>query len=242
MTGLLLAALCAVTLECERFTDLGGWKLDSQFRLEMGSTYLIAHGMGRPVANAKTRFAVRESGEYVAFARTMNWTAKWSKDGAAGRFRLIVDGKALPVELGTGSETWRWCEAGKIALTAGEHTVELQDITGFDGRCDAIAFTDGSLPQTFQTSQTSQTFSSDLTVVGGGIAGICTAISAARLGLKVALVQDRPVLGGANSSEVRVHLGGYQNLGPYPRLGDVVSEIEVRHVGEYVRVDYLKQV
>ena len=225
MTGLLLAALCAVTLECERFTDLGGWKLDSQFRLEMGSTYLIAHGMGRPVANAKTRFAVREAGEYVAFARTMNWTAKWSKDGAAGRFRLIVDGKALPVELGTGSETWRWCEAGKIALTAGEHTVELQDLTGFDGRCDAIAFTDGSLPQTFQTSQTSQTFSSDLTVVGGGIAGICTAISAARLGLKVALVQDRPVLGGANSSEVRVHLGGYQNLGPYPRLGDVVSEI-----------------
>ena len=61
--------------------------------------------------------------------------------------------------------------------------------------------------------------------VGGGIAGICTAISAARLGLKVALVQDRPVLGGANSSEVRVHLGGYQNLGPYPRLGDVVAEI-----------------
>lgn len=33
------------------------------------------------------------------------------------------------------------------------------------------------------------------------------------------------MLGGANSSEVRVHLGGYQNLGPYPRLGDVVAEI-----------------
>ena len=65
----------------------------------------------------------------------------------------------------------------------------------------------------------------DLVVVGGGIAGICTAISAARLGLKVELVQDRPILGGANSSEVRVHLGGYQNLGPYPRLGDVVAEI-----------------
>ncbi|MBR1588277.1 MAG: FAD-dependent oxidoreductase, partial [Kiritimatiellae bacterium] len=34
-----------------------------------------------------------------------------------------------------------------------------------------------------------------------------------------------PMLGGANSSEVRVHLGGYMNLGPYPRLGDVVAEI-----------------
>ena len=44
----------------------------------------------------------------------------------------------------------------------------------------------------------------DLVVVGGGIAGTCAAVSAARLGLKVALVQDRPVLGGNGSSEVRV--------------------------------------
>ena len=225
MMGLLLAALCALTLECERFDDLGGWRLDSQFRNEMGSTYLIAHGKGVPVKDAKTRFTVSEAGTYSVFARTMNWTAKWSQAGAAGRFRVIVDGKSLPVEMGTGSADWRWCEAGKVALSVGEHTVELQDLTGFDGRCDAIAFTGGSLPKTSRTSQTAQTFSSDLTVVGGGIAGICTAISAARLGLKVALVQDRPVLGGANSSEVRVHLGGYQNLGPYPRLGDVVSEI-----------------
>ena len=230
--GFLLAALCALTLECEQFKDLGGWKLDSQFRSEMGSTYLIAHGLGVPVRNAKTTFTVADAGQYVAFARTMNWTAKWSQKGAAGRFRLIVDGKPLPAELGTGDSKWRWCEAGKVALTPGEHTVELQDLTGLDGRCDALAFTDGSLPQsrTPSTSQllnasTPQAFSSDLTVVGGGIAGICTAISAARLGLKVALVQDRPVLGGANSSEVRVHLGGYQNLGPYPRLGDVVAEI-----------------
>ena len=62
-------------------------------------------------------------------------------------------------------------------------------------------------------------------VCGGGVAGTCAAIAAARLGLKVALVQDRPMLGGANSSEVRVHLGGFMNLGPYPRLGDVVAEI-----------------
>ena len=66
----------------------------------------------------------------------------------------------------------------------------------------------------------------DLVVVGGGIAGTCAALSAARLGLKVALVQDRPVLGGNNSSEVRVWLNGGINLPPYPRVGDIVAELE----------------
>ncbi len=58
------------------------------------------------------------------------------------------------------------------------------------------------------------------------MAGTCTALSAARLGLQVALIQDRPVLGGNNSSEVRVHLNGQINLPPYPRLGDVVKELD----------------
>ena len=63
-------------------------------------------------------------------------------------------------------------------------------------------------------------------VIGGGIAGTCAALSAARLGLKVALVQDRPVLGGNNSSEVRVWLQGARNEEPWPRVGDVVAELE----------------
>jgi hypothetical protein len=48
----------------------------------------------------------------------------------------------------------------------------------------------------------------DVIVVGGGVAGVCAAIAAARHGCSVALVQDRPVLGGNSSSEVRVNLGG----------------------------------
>lgn len=43
-------------------------------------------------------------------------------------------------------------------------------------------------------------YKTDLCVVGGGLAGLCCAIAAARHGIKVVLVQDRPVLGG-NSSE-----------------------------------------
>ena len=66
----------------------------------------------------------------------------------------------------------------------------------------------------------------DFVVTGGGIAGTCAAVSAARLGLKVALVQDRPVLGGNNSSEVRVWLQGARNKEPWPRIGDVVAELE----------------
>jgi FAD dependent oxidoreductase len=52
------------------------------------------------------------------------------------------------------------------------------------------------------------TVEADLTVVGGGLAGICAAIAAARQGARVALVQNRPVLGGNSSSEIRVWVCG----------------------------------
>lgn len=48
----------------------------------------------------------------------------------------------------------------------------------------------------------------DIAVVGGGLAGVCAAIAAARMGSKVALVQDRPVLGGNSSSEIRIWTRG----------------------------------
>ncbi|NQT38948.1 MAG: FAD-dependent oxidoreductase, partial [Planctomycetes bacterium] len=73
----------------------------------------------------------------------------------------------------------------------------------------------------------------DLVVTGGGTAGTCAALSGARLGLKVALIQDRPVLGGNNSSEVRVWLQGTRNKPPYPRVGDVVRELEQKKSAHY---------
>jgi hypothetical protein len=54
----------------------------------------------------------------------------------------------------------------------------------------------------------SETIKADLCVVGGGMAGLCTAIAAARHGAKVVLIQDRPVLGGNASSEVRMWICG----------------------------------
>ena len=52
----------------------------------------------------------------------------------------------------------------------------------------------------------------EVAVIGGGAAGICAAVAAARNGAKVVLVQDRPVLGGNSSSEIRVHLNGVNHL------------------------------
>lgn len=65
----------------------------------------------------------------------------------------------------------------------------------------------------------------DLVVVGGGIAGTCAAIRASEQDLKVALIQNRPVLGGNNSSEIRVPMAGKTRQAPFPKLGEVVEEL-----------------
>jgi len=68
---------------------------------------------------------------------------------------------------------------------------------------------------------------SDFIVVGGGLAGICAAISAARLNLKVILCHDRPVLGGNSSSEFRVHACGATGLGNnrYAEETGIINEL-----------------
>ena len=220
--GSLLGA--QISVETEQFAQKGGWVVDSQFIDLMGSSFLLAHGMGRPVADATTEIDVPEAGTYNVYAYTRNWTAPWT-DHPAGTYQIRIGETVLPNQLGTGSGDWRWQLAGTLQLKAGRTRLALHDLTGFDGRCDAICLTTGTNPQKPSVKRAVTARDFDFVVCGGGIAGTCAAISAARLGLKVALVQDRPMLGGANSSEVRVHLGGYLNLGPYPRLGDVVNEI-----------------
>ncbi len=69
----------------------------------------------------------------------------------------------------------------------------------------------------------SVTHSVDFCVVGGGLSGMCTAISAARHGITVALIHDRPVLGGNASSEIRVPVCGAQ--GKNNRETGILEEI-----------------
>ena len=76
--------------------------------------------------------------------------------------------------------------------------------------------------------------SCDLAIAGGGMAGTCAAITAARAGIRVVLVQDRPVLGGNASSEVRLWmLGATSHMGNnnrWAREGGVVDEILVENL------------
>ena len=63
----------SIFIEAESFKDKGGWVVDPQFVEQMGSPYLLAHGMGRPVKDAVTTFHVEKSGTYHVWVRTKNW-------------------------------------------------------------------------------------------------------------------------------------------------------------------------
>ena len=208
-----------ILIEAESFLEKGGWVVDPQFVEQMGSPYLLAHGLGRSVTNASTTISLPVAGKYHVWARTMNWApGEWE---APGRFRLIIDGEELKTVLGT-EDGWSWQYAGKVRVNSNKVSIELNDLTGFDGRCDAIFMsTMNSAPpsdmkelsalrkeQSGEGEAPEQTVSFDLVVVGGGIAGCAASIAAAEQGLNVALIHDRPILGGNASSEIRVHTEG----------------------------------
>ena len=220
-------------IEAESFRERGGWLIETQSMPTMGSAYLMAHGMGIPVADAVTETEL-PAGNYTFWARTRDWTKVWGRGKPAGRFTLNVNGVPLETTLGTGGSEWSWQRAGSMTLPGGKVTLALHDLTGFNGRCDAIYITSGDdIPREdadFRREITGMTVQDadeefDLIVAGGGMAGTCTAIAAIRSGLRVLLVQDRSMLGGCNSSEVRVSLGGVPHAAPYPNIGNVVAEI-----------------
>ncbi|QHW31750.1 FAD-dependent oxidoreductase [Paenibacillus rhizovicinus] len=76
-----------------------------------------------------------------------------------------------------------------------------------------------------------QTVKTDIVVVGGGLSGVCAAVAAARLGQTVSLVQNRPVLGGNSSSEVRVWVCGATGHGVnrYARETGIMGELFVEN-------------
>lgn len=240
LTAIAHAAIPAVVfLEAEQFADHGGWDLDQQSMEQMGSPYLLAHGLGVPVRDAVTTVKFPAAGEYRVWVRTRDWVAPWNAPGAPGRFQLLVDGKPLAATFGTRGAEWHWQDGGRVRVGV-ETRLALHDLTGFEGRCDAVLFCADSSFEPPNEAGALAKFrrealglkegaedggSFDLVVVGGGIAGTCAAVSAAREGLKVALVQDRPVLGGNGSSEVRVWPEGKTRQAPWPRVGEIVEEL-----------------
>lgn len=228
-------------IEAEGFNNLGGWVMDNQSMDQMGSPYLLAHGMGVPIEDAQTTLSVKQKGTYYVWVRTRDWVKRWNQTGSPGKFQLEINNKKLSTLFGTEQADWHWQKGGSVTLKKGANTISLHDLTGFNGRCDAIYFTKdkNEIPphevkelsvfrkKILDIRKPSSKGTFDLVVVGGGIAGISTAVSAARLGCKVALIQNRLVLGGNNSSEVRVGLSGHIMQKPYPNLGYTVDELGV---------------
>lgn len=229
-----------VLVEAESFAEPGGWMLDTQFIEIMGSPYLLAHGMGRPVEDAATTVKFSKPGKYRMWVRTKDWVAPWGAEGAPGRFQVAVDGAVVAKEFGASGAEWDWEDGGEVEVAGTEVQVALMDLTGFDGRCDAILFSneDGFVPDNSSEvlpawrramlgvpEEAASAGEFDLVVVGGGYAGMGSAVSAARMGLRVALIQNREVLGGNGSSEVRVWAKGNTPGGLYP-VGDIIRELE----------------
>jgi len=226
-------------VEAESFQEPGGWVLDTQFIDTMGSPYLMAHGLGEPVKDAETTVTFPAPGRYRVWVRTMDWVARWKAPGAPGKFQVLVNGQALPETFGVQGAEWHWQAGGTVEIKDRQVKLALRDLTGFNGRCDALLFTTDPnyLPPNDHTplpawrrallglpEKPAEAGEFDLVVVGGGYGGMGAAIAAARMGCKVALIQNRPVLGGNGSSEVRVWAQGGTRRGMYPRLGEIVEE------------------
>lgn len=223
------ASASELLVEAEGFTDHGGWVLDPQFLDVMGSPYLLGHGLGKPVANAITKVEFPESGTYRLWVRTKDWVPSHHP----GRFRVIIDGLQLPATFGNHEQGWIWQDGGTVQIGKQQVKIELKDLTGFDGRCDALFFTKDT--ESVPPKNPDETMAAwrrrllglsdapppagqfDVVVVGGGIAGCSAALTAARLGLQVAFIQNRPVLGGNASPEIGITVRG-QNR-------SVVSEV-----------------
>ena len=135
-----LSAQNHVFVETESFENKGGWVIDQQSFVVMGSSYLMAHGMGRPVKDASTTVKFPKKGKYHIWVRTKDW-APFPK--GPGKFQVSIDGNPIKQVFGeSGSDEWKWYDAGETEIKTETIKLSMKDLTGFNGRCDAILFTD----------------------------------------------------------------------------------------------------
>ena len=126
-------------VEAEGFDDYGGWELDQQSMDQMGSPYLLAHGLGITVKDATTEAQFPSAGEYRVWVRTKDWVAPWKAPGAPGKFQVVIDKKPLAETFGTKSANWHWHDGGIVKVGEKAH-LALHELTGFEGRCEAVLF------------------------------------------------------------------------------------------------------
>jgi len=214
------ASADVVWLEAESFDSIGRWSIDAQHVDLMGSPYLLATGLGNPVEAAVTSATIPAAGKYTLYVRCRDWLPSHSP----GKLAVSVDGKRSATTFGQSkNDKWQWIDGGEFELPAGKVEVRIEDLTGWWGRVDAVVLaTDDFKPveqpsalaaqrvkYTGVSSEIEQLSEFDVVVVGAGPAGMGAATAAARNGARVALVQDRPIVGGNASSEISIPPMGY---------------------------------
>ncbi|MBE6612313.1 MAG: FAD-dependent oxidoreductase [Ruminococcaceae bacterium] len=226
-------------IDAVEFEDYGGFICETQFVREMGQPYLMADGVGNPTAPASVRFTVREAGMHRFFLRTKNWCVEHKPDGLIVDVDGIRSGHICSQMHVAG---WYFEIAADFDLAPGEHTLKIFDTTGWYGRFAAVVITnDYDYTPSRELSRMKKErvaikgapgFTDyghfDLLIAGGGVGSIAAAITAARYGLKTALVHDRPVLGGNGSDEANVTLEGAAHRG-YHETGVVYELKNYRH-------------
>ena len=214
-----------IWIDALEFEDYGGFIKETQFVGEMGQGYLLADGVGEPVAPASTMFTVKENGFHRFFIRTKNWCVGYDPDG----LRIAVDGIMYPHVSAVMQITgWYFEVAADFNLTAGTHELKVYDTTGWCGRfADIIITNDYDFTPSPEVKRLKKQRAQikgidlavenhcgyDVVVAGSGAAAVVAAIAAARNGSKVALLSGRPVLGGNGSDESKVSLDGAATQG-----------------------------
>ncbi|MGY3555492.1 FAD-dependent oxidoreductase [Williamsia sp. R60] len=222
-----------VLVQAQDFHDRGGWTFDSQFAHEMGAPYLLGHGLGTPVADAHATVEIPQAGHYRVWVRTKDWVPSHHP----GRFTVTIGGRTLAEPFGASGNGWAWepADAPTVHIASGATEITLHDLTGFDARCDAIYLSLDDAPPPDEAVVLRRWRREllglpdippdggpfDVLIIGGGVTGCAGALAAARLGLRVALVHDRPVLGGNASVEI--------GITPRGETGPLVNELSARN-------------
>lgn len=121
-----------IWVEAEQFQEKGGWIVDPQFIDQMGSAYLLAHGLGEPVQPARTILQIKKIGNYHLWVRTKDWAPYPT---GPGKFTISIDSDTLPTVLGQdGNSSWHWVYAGVSMIKQPEITLSINDLSGFEGR------------------------------------------------------------------------------------------------------------
>ncbi|MHB1485213.1 MAG: FAD-dependent oxidoreductase [Saccharofermentanales bacterium] len=224
----------AIWTDAADFKNRGGWFLDKQFISTMGSSYLLATGMGKPVADAEFSLNIPAAGTYRLWVRSRNWL----KEAAPGTFILKIGNESSPVFGKQDYDEWIWEDGGSYSLNAGESVVVLHDLTGYWGRISAFVLSDDPtfVPSTDIETMRKQKYmirGTDGTpeldgywqviVAGAGIAGCCAAIASARGGAKTLLIDERDAPGG--NGLLGVPVNGAGDMNPDSRESGIVDEI-----------------